>query len=263
MSLILATLTLFCYVLSTLAHWLFFSSRKRVFFRSALGVAWLGFVIHTSYLSMEGLKAGPLVFSELQGATRFFSWTVVLVYLIAEGFTRIRALGSFLLPIGLLALLLGLVLPFEPSPLLPPLTSLWSITHVALAFLGYAAFALTFCGGLMYLIQDRYLKAKHPAGFSSRLPSLEMLDRLNFWALACGLPLLTHGLVTGAIWARYARGSFWIWERTTWPFIVIWGIYTLLFIGRWYLGWRGRRAAFAVLFYAHCGRWPEPYNSAR
>jgi len=165
----------------------------------------------------------------------------------AENQRALTLMGSFVGASILLALLLGLVLPFEPSPLLPPLTSLWSITHVALAFLGYAAFALTFCGGLMYLIQDRYLKAKHPAGFSSRLPSLEMLDRLNFWALACGLPLLTHGLVTGAIWARYARGSFWIWERTAWPFLVIWGIYALLFIGRWYLGWRGRRAAFAVV----------------
>ncbi|MBI3329780.1 MAG: cytochrome c biogenesis protein CcsA [Nitrospinae bacterium] len=247
MSLILDTLTLFCYVLSTLFHWMFLGSRKRMFFLGALGAAGVGFVIHTGYLSMEALKAGPLVFSELQGATRFFSWTVVLVYSIAEGLTRIRALGSFLVPIGLLALLLGLALPFEDSRLLPPLSSFWLILHVVLAFLGNAAFALTFCGGLMYLIQDRYLKAKQPGGFSSRLPSLEMLDRLNLWALAFGLPLLTQGLVTGAIWARYARGSFWIWERTTWPLIVIWGIYTLLFLGRWYLGWRGRRAAFAVV----------------
>lgn len=247
MRLILDTLILFCYVLSTLCHWLFFASRKRVFFLCALATAWAGFVLHTGYLSMEALKAGPLVFSDLYGATRFFSWTVVLVYVIAEGFTRIRALGSFLVPIGLMALLLGLVFPLEASRLLPPLSNFWLILHVVLAFLGNAAFALTFCGGLMYLIQDRYLKSKQPGGFSERLPSLEMLDRLNFWALSFGFPLLTQGLVTGAIWARYARGSFWIWEWTTWPLIAIWGIYTMLFIGRWYLGWRGRRAAFAVV----------------
>jgi cytochrome c-type biogenesis protein CcsB len=247
MNVILDNLTLFCYILSTLFQWLFMASRKRTLLLYAIAAACVGFIVHTVYLSVEALRVGSLLFSDVQGATAFFSWTVVLVYLITEAVTRMRALGSFLIPIALLALLLGLAVPPDSAHFLPPLTSFWLITHVVLAFLGNAAFALTFCGGIMYLIQDSYLKAKQPGGFSSRLPSLEMLDRLNFWALAFGLPLLTQGIITGAIWARYARGSFWTWERTTWPLIVMWGIYTLLFVGRWYLGWRGRRAAFAVI----------------
>ncbi len=247
MNVILDNLTLFCYILSTLFHWLFMASRKRTLLPYAIGAACVGFMVHTGYLVVEASRAGPLLFSEVQGATAFFSWAVVLVYLITEAVTRMRALGSFAIPMALFALVLGSAIPPDSAPFLPPLTSFWLIIHVVLAFLGNAAFALTFCGGIMYLIQDGYLKAKQPGGFSSRLPSLEMLDRFNFWALACGLPLLTQGIITGAIWARYARGSFWIWERTTWPLIVMWGVYTLLFIGRWYLGWRGRRAAFAVV----------------
>lgn len=247
MNVILDNLALFCYILSTLFHWLFMASRKRTLLLWAQGAAYIGFVGHTGYLGVEVARAGPLLISEMHGATVFFSWTVMFVYLIAEALTRIRALGSFLVPIALLTLLMSLALPADAALFLPRLTSFWLVTHIVLAFLGNAAFALTFCGGLMYLIQDRYLKAKQPGGLAARLPSLEMLDRLNFWALACGLPLLTQGIVTGAIWAWYARGSFWIWERTTWPLIVMWGVYTLLFIGRWYLGWRGRRAAVAVV----------------
>jgi ABC-type uncharacterized transport system permease subunit len=246
MNVILDNLTLFCYLLSTLFHWLFMASRKRPLRLYAIGSACVGFMLHTGYLSVEASRLGPLL-SEVQGATAFFSWAVVLVYLITEAVTRMRALGSFLLPIALLALVLGLAIPLDSAHFLPPLTSFWLITHVGLAILGYAAFALTFCGGLMYLLQDNYLKSKQPGGLSARLPSLEMLDRLNFWALAFGVPLLTQGIITGAIWAKYARGSFWIWERTAWPLIAIWGIYLLLFIGRWYLGWRGRRAALAVI----------------
>jgi ABC-type uncharacterized transport system permease subunit len=247
MNVILDNLTLFCYILSTLFHWLFMASRKRPLLRGAIGAAGVGFILHTGYLSVEASRLGSLLFSGVHGATTFFSWAVVFVYFITEAVTRVRALGSFLIPIALLAMVVGLAIPLDSAHFLPPLTSFWLITHVVLAFLGNAAFALAFCGGIMYLIQDRYLKAKQPGGFSSRLPSLEMLDRLNFWALAFGLPLLMQGLITGAIWARYARGSFWLWERTTWPLIVMWGIYTLLFIGRWYLGWRGRRAALAVI----------------
>jgi cytochrome c-type biogenesis protein CcsB len=247
MHVILDNLALFCYILSTLFHWLFMGFRKRTLLLWAQGAACVGFVVHTGYLSVEVARAGPLLISEVHRATAFFSWTIMLAYLVAEALTRIRALGSFLVPISLLALIMGLALPPDAALLVPPLTSFWLITHVVLAFLGNAAFALAFSGGLMYLIQDRYLKSKQPGGFSARLPSLEILDRLNLWALAFGVPLLTQGVITGAIWARYARGSFWIWERTTWPLIVMWGVYMTLFAGRWYLGWRGRRAAVAVV----------------
>jgi ABC-type uncharacterized transport system permease subunit len=247
MNVILDNLTLFCYILSALFHWLSLAARQRALLRWAVGAACLGFMLHTAYLGAEAARVGALLFSGVHGATAFFSWAVVLVYVIAEALTRIPALGSFLVPIAALTLVVGLALPPDAGLLLPPLTSFWLITHVVLAFLGQAAFALTFCAGLMFLMQDHALKAKQPGRLSAHLPSLEMLDRLNFWALACGVPLLTQGIITGAVWARYARGSFWIWERTTWPLIVMWGIYLLLFIGRWYLGWRGRRAAFAVV----------------
>jgi ABC-type uncharacterized transport system permease subunit len=209
MNVILDNLTLFCYILSTLFHWLLMASRKHTLLPYAVGAACLGFLLHTGYLSLEAARVGSLLFSEAQGATAFFSWTVVLAYLIAEAATRIRALGSFLLPMALFTLLLGVAIPQDLPQFLPPLTSFWQITHVVLASLGLAAFALTFCGGIMYLIQDSYLKAKQPGGFSARLPSLEMLDRLNFWALAFGLPLLTQGiyrpLVPGV--ARKAGGG--------------------------------------------------------
>ena len=239
MNVILDNLTLFCYILEHVVPLAVdgFSETHAVTVRHWSCVCRVSFAYRISQRGSS--RVGPLLFSEVQGATAFFSWTLVLVYLITECHAHTCA-GVLLDPDSILALLLGLAIPPESAYFLPPLTSFWLITHVVLAFLGNAAFALTFCGGIMYLIQDSYFKAKQPGGFSARLPSLEMLDRLNFWALAFGLPLLTQGIITGAIWARYARGSFWIWERTTWPLIVMWGIYTLLFIGRWYLGWRGR-----------------------
>jgi hypothetical protein len=69
----------------------------------------------------------------VQGVAAFFSWTVVLAYLIAEVAMRIPALGSFVLPIVLLAMLLGLAIPPEATHFLPPLTSFWLMTHIVLA----------------------------------------------------------------------------------------------------------------------------------
>src|ERR671938_830274 len=138
MNVILDNLTLFCYILSTLFHWLFLVPRQQTLLLWAHRAACVGFVLHSGYISVEASRTGPLLFSEVHGATALFSWTVMLVYLIAEAFTRIHALGSFLVPIALLALALGLALPPDAA-LLPPLTGFWLMTHVVLAFLGYAA----------------------------------------------------------------------------------------------------------------------------
>ena len=83
------------------------------------------------------------------------------------------------------------------TPLLPVLHSLWLGLHVVLALLGYAALTLTFCAGVMYLMQERQLKSKRPGTLYHRLPSLMLLDEVNARALVLGFPLLTQGIITG------------------------------------------------------------------
>jgi ABC-type transport system involved in cytochrome c biogenesis permease subunit len=96
------------------------------------------------------------------------------------------------------------------------------------------------------------LKGKKGHFLFRRLPSLETLDNLNYHSLAWGFPLLTLGILTGAIWAEYAWGQFWIWEPRPVLSLLTWILYALLLHYR-SVGWRGRRAAtltivcFAVL----------------
>src|SRR5205085_2610520 len=72
---------------------------------------------------------------------------------------------------------------------LPPnLRSAWLPVHVTAAFLGNAVLALAFCVSLVYLFRERQLKEKRIGGLSSRLPSLEALDTLNYRALVWGFP---------------------------------------------------------------------------
>src|SRR5439155_1466847 len=97
-----------------------------------------------------------------------------------------------------------------------------------------AAFVLNFAGSIMYLLQERQLKARRPGTFYYRLPSLETLDRLTFRALTLGFPFLTVGLMLGAFWT----GRFH-------PMIafsaVAWVIYAFTLASRAVAGWRGRR----------------------
>ena len=76
-----------------------------------------------------------------------------------------------------------------------------------------------------------------------RLPPLNKLDEMNYRILTIGFPFLTLGIITGAVWANYAWGSYWSWDpKETWS-LITWLVYAGILHGRLTVGWRGRRAA--------------------
>jgi cytochrome c-type biogenesis protein CcsB len=130
---------------------------------------------------------------------------------------------------------------------------------VTLAFLGDAAFALAFAISVMYLLREYQLKARRFGPTFRKLPPLEVLDSLNHRVITIGFLLLTLGIITGALWARKAFGSYLQGDpKEIWS-IITWVIYAALLHGRLTVGWRGRRSAvmaiigFAVLVFAFLG----------
>jgi cytochrome c-type biogenesis protein CcsB len=123
--------------------------------------------------------------------------------------------------------------------------------------------------GIMYLIQEYQIKSKKLGSFFNRLPSLQTLDSINHYALMYGFPFLTLGMVTGAIYAQYALGSYWRWDpKEVWS-LITWLLYAALLHERLTVGWRGRRAAvmsivcFLVLLFSFIGvsLWMSDYHS--
>src|SRR4029079_7278329 len=80
-----------------------------------------------------------------------------------------------------------------------------------------------------------------------RLPSLETLDQLNYRALSWGFPLLTLGIVTGALWGKHSWGHFWSWEEREVFSLILWLLYAGLLQARLVAGWRGRRLATVTI----------------
>jgi cytochrome c-type biogenesis protein CcsB len=123
---------------------------------------------------------------------------------------------------------------------------------VTLAFLSYAAFALSFVAGVMYLIQNREIKLKRQSIFFFRLPSIETLDYLGYKLISVGFPLLTLGIITGALWANNAWGSYWSWDpKETWS-LITWIIYASYLHARVIAGWSGRKAAYLSIIGFGC-----------
>ena len=235
------------YLLGTF-HYLLHVVSKRLSLGTAATYATLaGFGAHTlSHLFRIYTLGRPPLGSPYESLS-FFAWAIVLIYLIIEFRYGNRVMGAFVLPIVLLATSGAAALPRRIAELGPTLQGVGLWVHVTLAIFGNAAFALTFCTGLMYLLQERQLKSRQPGRMHFRLPSLELLDDVGVKSLLFGFPLLTLALITGSIWAGYTRGSFLrLHGRETWS-IVSWLIYAGLLYARLSAGWRGRKAAILAI----------------
>jgi cytochrome c-type biogenesis protein CcsB len=240
-----ATLILYlCGTITYLIYLIFTHERTAWVGRYLLG---LGFVSHCLAFILRYIEAGHTPVVNLHESLSFFAWMIVGFFLLMRSRYKVEILGAFVSPLALLLIVWASALP-KAIPTLPPaLKSWWLPIHVTFAFVGDAIFAIAFCAGVIYLIQERLVKSKRAVGFSQRLPSLAVLDEINYRALTIGFPLLTIGIITGAVWAEYAWGSYWSWDpKETWS-LITWLLYAALLHQRLRVGWRGKKAAIMAI----------------
>ncbi len=235
------------YTLATLVYIIYLMTHRKGALWAGKNLLFAGFIVHILTIASRFFEAGHTPVTNLHESLSFFSFLIVLLFFIFQKQYKIEVLGSFVAPFCLILLISATFLPKEIVPLSPILKSMWLPVHITLAFLGNAFFALATCVGVMYLIQERYIKNKKLGGLYFVLPSLEILDELNYKCLTYGFPLLTLGMITGSIWAEYAWGSYWSWDpRQTWS-LITWFLYAALLHGRLTIGWRGKKAAVYVI----------------
>jgi cytochrome c-type biogenesis protein CcsB len=206
-----------------------------------------GFGAHFITLVLRYIEAGYTPVVNLHESLSFFAWIIVGAFLLLRYYYSVESMGAFVAPLALLLVIWAAALPQEIVPLPPLLRSWWLPIHVLFAFVGDAIFALACCAGVLYLMQERFLKSKRAGGLANRLPSLEVLDEINYRALTIGFPLLTIGIVTGAVWAEYAWGSYWRWDpKENWS-LITWLLYAALLHQRLAIKWRGKKAAVMAI----------------
>ncbi len=207
-----------------------------------------GFIFHTLALVTRIREAGYIPFTNLHEAISFFSWAIVLAFFLVEFRYGIDVLGSFVLPLAFLSLVSAAALPNEVRTLDPTLKTIWFGIHTTLSLLGIVAFAIAFIAGIMYLLQESFLKSKQFSPLYYKLPSLDLLDEWNKKAILLGFPLLTLGIISGALWAQYSIGSFWIQNNPKQALSLgTWLFYLMVLHGRITIGWRAKKAAHLAI----------------
>jgi cytochrome c-type biogenesis protein CcsB len=145
------------------------------------------------------------------------SWLVVLRLRPA-----MRQLG--LLVTALLVILLGAagMVYTEAGPLVPALNSAWLRIHVTTVATAGGVLLVGFVSAVLYLLREGYEAGKvgFPWALGGRAPAADTLERFTFRVHAFAFPLLTVGIICGAIWAESAWGRYWGWDpKEIWSFI--------------------------------------------
>jgi cytochrome c-type biogenesis protein CcsB len=230
------------YLLSTAAFLLPFVSTRAFPRLLAPTLLLIAFGAHTSAITARSLAAGYIAVVDSYEALSLFACLTAGVCLLAQLRAPVAILGAVVSPLCFILTMGAFVFYTQARDLPPALRSAWLPIHVTFAFLGNAVFGVAFSASLVYLLRERQLKGKKGHLLFRRLPSLETLDNLNFRVLSWGFALLTLGILTGAVWAEYVWGTFWLWEPRPVLSLVTWVMYALLLHYRT-AGWRGRRAA--------------------
>ena len=262
-------ITTITYLVCMVSYFTYLFFRNPKFGRIITGITIFALTVHTVALGMRWYESyqlgyGHIPLSNLYESLMSLAWTTVLIFLIIEFRYKSKALGIFIFPLVSIAMAYASLSPNiqdEIEPLIPALQSNWLTYHVLTCFLSYSAFAISFGSSITYLLKVRKSAKNAPAQKESdeMLPSMESLDEIIYKTVAIGFLLLSIGIITGAVWANYAWGSYWSWDpKETWS-LITWFVYAAFIHARLTRGWRGRRTAilsivgFAAVMFTFLG----------
>jgi ABC-type transport system involved in cytochrome c biogenesis permease subunit len=198
---------------------------------AALGA---GLTVQSVYIVMRWVAAGRAPMSNMFESLVVFSWATVLTYFLIRSRVRLPVVAAGTALLAVLALAYASAFESDIKPLMPALRSNWLTVHVFTAFLGYGAFAVAFVASVSFLIA---------AGRNSA-ETASALEESSGKAISFGFLFLTVGIISGAVWANSAWGSYWQWDpKETWS-LITWFVYAVYLHCRFMRGWRGRRAAW-------------------
>lgn len=235
--------TLVLYGISAVLHLWSVTSKSDRLRRAATGAGIASLCLLTASIVVHGVEQRRLPFATMLESLTFIAWTLTAIYVVMHRGSRITALGAFAGVVAFTAVgVYAFVMPQEISSafLREMLGNRWSAVHIISSLAAYASFVLAFGASVAYMLQEKMLKAKRITVLQRHLPPLDLLDNLAYKMVALGFPMLTLGVITGALWAQTAWGSYWSWDpKETWS-LITWLVYAAYLHVRIVQGWRGK-----------------------
>jgi cytochrome c-type biogenesis protein CcsB len=280
---LLAHISFFLLFLVTLIHWgkFILINNEELNLLGKIGMIIVSSSI-TIFLVIRWIISKHFPLSNLYESSMFLSRGLTLIHLILENKAKTSWLGIITAPSAMLAHgFATLSLPREMQqflPLVPALQSHWLMMHVTTMILSYSALL---CGSVLAIVLWIVTATKHEKispikfhtnsifysfiyrnceeiiiknTFCNSQKSLyfinfrkwQLINELDHWSyriISFGFPLLTIGILSGAVWANEAWGSYWNWDpKETWA-LITWLIFATYLHTRMIRGWGAEQSA--------------------
>lgn len=256
-------------------------------------------ILITVILGSRWIENGYFPLSNLYESLLFFVWGLTLVNIVIEFQTTLPLVGATCTPLSLFVIAFAtLSLPEgmqKAAPLVPALKSNWLMMHVSIMMLSYSTLIIGSLLSILFLvltkgkeinlqgnsignvmitneinIRDRSMAilenkvnlsdySGKENNSTKRLNLLESLDNLSYRIIGLGFPLLTIGIIAGAVWANEAWGAYWSWDpKETWA-LITWLVFAAYLHARITKAWQGKRPAilasigFVVVWICYLG----------
>jgi len=256
-----------CFLLffGMILYWIsLYLPKNNLVFTVSRGVVVISNLLFTVTLLSRWIGEGYFPLSNLYESLIFLSWSISTLQLIVESKTQSRLIGAISTP--LLFLISGfssLTLPVEMEkalPLVPSLQSNWLMMHVSMMMVSYATLILGSLLSILYLafisfnqkekallLELSSVNSSASTLTSNNYSKISLLQTVDIWSyriIGLGFPFLTIGIISGAVWANEAWGSYWSWDpKETWA-LITWIVFAIYLHSRLIKGWQGEKAAF-------------------
>jgi len=225
----------------------------------------------TTQLVWRWLDSGHFPISNLYESLCFLAWGCTLTQLLVERSWPSPLVPAATTPMALICVAFAsFALPDtlqNAAPLVPALRSSWLVMHVSVIMMSYAALLVGSLLSVAVLLTERgqllelrsssigsggFQKARLDSSGTVSLETTtfglgERLDNLSYRTITVGFLLLTVGLISGAVWANEAWGSWWSWDpKETWA-LICWLVYAAYLHTRLTRGWQGRKPAWVAI----------------
>nr|YP_009864880.1 cytochrome c biogenesis protein [Wurmbea burttii]QKE32875.1 cytochrome c biogenesis protein [Wurmbea burttii] len=218
----------------------------------------------TGLLISRWVYSGHFPLSNLYESLIFLSWGLSIIHMIPKIGNLKNDLRTITGPSAIFTqgfATWGLSIEIHQSAILvPALQSQWLMMHVSMMLLSYAALL---CGSLLsiaflvitfrkrvdvfdksnnffiklfFFDEKKYLNTKRSVFKNTSFLlfqnyyKYQLTQRLDYWSfrvISLGFSFLTIGILSGAVWANEAWGSYWNWDpKETWAFIT-WTIFAI------------------------------------
>nr|AWI70570.1 cytochrome c biogenesis protein [Ambelania acida] len=243
----------------------------------------VSFFCITGLLVTRWIYSGHFPLSDLYESLIFLSWSFSLIHIVTylkknKNYLSIITGSSAIFTQGFATS--GLLTQIHQSSILvPALQSEWLIMHVTMMILGYASLL---CGSLLsvalvvitfrknrkilcksnLLLKDYFFVGEieymnkrsnlfqNTSFFSDknyyRSQLIQQLDYCSYRVISLGFLFLTIGILSGAVWANEAWGSYWNWDpKETWAFIT-WIVFAIYLHTRTNINLQGANSAIVA-----------------